>query len=510
MSTPRPPARPAAPAPAAVTVSAGGWLVVAMVVLGIGGGLLLGWLELVALGAVALGVAVAAGLFIVGRTSGRVEIAVVDRHVVAGGTAVVAVRAFNDSGSRIRARTVELTVRPVSGSTSAPGGAGSSFTSASSGAAGSSFASAPGGGAGASFTRLIELPAVPRGVTREVEVLVPALRRGIIALGPVVVVRRDPLGLARRESVLSGTGELYVHPATVPLAVRSTGLLRDLEGTPTSDLTDSDMSFHALRPYVPGDDRRHIHWKSTARAGAFLVRQFEQTRRSHLIVVQSQAPEDYASAEEFELAVSVVASIGVRAIADGATVSVYAGGARGPVPTPAATAGAFARSTRGGSPRNGITSAYGATAADGAKSTRAATASGGAPSGTEARIGARFGGKERAARSGGRLRTRAPRDLLDDLSGVEELSGAPRLTALARSVGEAASDASVVFLACGSPVTARQVRAAASHFPTGVEVIAVVAEPESPPALVRIDALRITRIGYLDDLARTLTRAAGT
>ncbi|MFB2582910.1 DUF58 domain-containing protein [Herbiconiux sp. P15] len=485
MSTPRPPAPPAAPAPAAVTVSAGGWLVVAMAVLGIGGGLLLGWLELVALGAVALGVAVAAGLFIVGRTSGRVEISVVDRHVVAGGTAVVAVRAFNDAGSRIRARTVELTVRPVSGSTAASSGAaGSSSTSAPSGAAGSSSTSASSGAAGSSFTRLVELPAVPRGVTREVEVLVPALRRGIIALGPVVVVRRDPLGLARRESVLSGTGELYVHPATVPLAVRSTGLLRDLEGTPTSDLTDSDMSFHALRSYVPGDDRRHIHWKSTARAGAFLVRQFEQTRRSHLIVVQSQAPEDYASAEEFELTVSVVASIGVRAIADGATVSVYAGGARGPA-APNATPGAAAGAR--------------------AKSTRAETAGGAPQSGS-----ARAGGRGRGARSGGRLRTRAPRDLLDDLSGVEELPGAPRLTAVARSVGEAASDASVVFLACGSPVTARQLRAAASHFPTGVEVIAVVAEPESPPALVRIDALRITRIGYLDDLARTLTRAAGT
>jgi uncharacterized protein (DUF58 family) len=428
----------------AVVVTAGGWTVAALAAGGLVAGSLLGWLELVTAGAVSLGVAIASGLFLVGRTAGRIEIAVLDRHVVAGGVANVAVRAFNDSGSRLGARTAELAV----GTRGEP-------------------------------ARLepVSLPAMPPRTSREVRVEVPAARRGIIRLGPVVVVRRDPLGLARRESVRSGAEELFVHPATVPLAVRSTGLLRDLEGIPTSDLTDSDMSFHALRPYVPGDDRRHIHWRSTARAGAFLVRQFEQTRRSHLIVVQSQSPEDYASDEEFELAVSVVASIGVRAIADGATVSVFSGD-RG-------------RTGRGGTRGRGAGTAVGGVGAP-------ATAPG-APTGPPAR----------ASRRSGRLRTSSPRDLLDDLSGVEEAPGAPRLTAVARAVGESAADASVVFLACGSTVTARQLRAAAAHFATGVEVVAVVTEPEAVPALVRIDALRIARIGYLDDLVRALTRAVG-
>ncbi|MCS5722589.1 DUF58 domain-containing protein [Herbiconiux sp. CPCC 203407] len=430
MSAPRP----------AVVVTAGGWAVAALAVAGLVTGSLLGWLELVTAGAVASGVAVASALFLVGRTAGRVEIEVLDRHVVSGGTASVAVRAFNDSGSRRGARTAELAV--------------------------SSRSEPP-------RLEAVSLPAVPARSSREVRVEVPAVRRGVIRLGPVVVVRRDPLGLARRESVRSGAAELFVHPATVPLAVRSTGLLRDLEGIPTSDLTDSDMSFHALRPYVAGDDRRHIHWKSTARAGAFLVRQFEQTRRSHLIVVQSQSPEDYASDEEFELVVSVLASIGVRAIADGATVSVFSG----------------APGRSGGSAGDRVV--------------RPARAAG---------VAARRVGRLRPAaspRRSGRLRTSAPRDLLDDLSGVEEVPGAARLTAVARAVGESAADASVVFLACGSTVTARQLRAAASHFATGVEVVAVVAEPEAEPALVRIDALRITRIGYLDDLVRALTRAVG-
>ncbi|MDR2348506.1 MAG: DUF58 domain-containing protein, partial [Bifidobacteriaceae bacterium] len=83
---------------------------------------------------------------------------------------------------------------------------------------------------------------------------------------------------------------------------------------PTSDLSSSDVAFHALRDYVPGDDLRHIHWKSSAKLGRFLVRQFEETRRSHLVVALSLDPAEYESAEAFELAASAAASLGLQAI----------------------------------------------------------------------------------------------------------------------------------------------------------------------------------------------------
>jgi len=409
-------------------VTASGWVVAAMAVAGVVGGLVLGWTELLVAGLFALVLALVAATFLVGRTTGTIEIEVRDRHVVAGDVATVAVRVSNDSTRRRRARMAELVV-----------------------------------GDGVESVRL---PPLAAGESRDLLIAVPTTHRGIIPLGPVTVVRRDPLGLARRDSVRSAAAELYVHPATVALALSATGLLRDLEGIPTADLTDSDISFHALRAYTPGDDRRHIHWKSTAKTGAFLVRQFEQTRRSHLIVLQSLAEADYADAAEFELAVSVVASIGSRAIVDGSTVSVFAG-----EPVRSASRGGAGRRRRAG---GGV--------------------AGSVPGG---------------AAPTGRLRVRAPRDLLDDLSGVQESPRAARLSAVARAVGESAPDASVVFIACGSTVTARDLRAAASHFPVGVEVVAVVALPEAEATLVRIDSLRISRIGYLDDLVRVLTRAAG-
>ena len=104
-------------------------------------------------------------------------------------------------------------------------------------------------------------------------------------------MRGDPLGLVRRTVRWTDVTELFVHPRTVSLESLGAGLLRDLEGETTQDLSMSDLAFHALREYQPGDDRRYIHWRSSAKAGRLLVRQFLDTRRSHLSVVVDTDPE---------------------------------------------------------------------------------------------------------------------------------------------------------------------------------------------------------------------------
>ena len=62
--------------------------------------------------------------------------------------------------------------------------------------------------------------------------------------------------------------------------------------------TASDLSFHTLREYVPGDDRRFIHWKSSARNGTLQVREFVQTHRSLVAVVLSGSRADYHWADD--------------------------------------------------------------------------------------------------------------------------------------------------------------------------------------------------------------------
>ena len=180
----------------------------------------------------------------------------------------------------------------------------------------------------------LAVPALSPGSSHDELFAIPTARRAVIVVGPVRSVRGDPFGLARRSVRWTRPVELFVHPLLVSLAGASAGLLRDLEGQATRDLSDSDLSFHALRDYVAGDDRRYIHWRTTARRGSLMVKQFEDTRRTTTALALATDPRDYADDDELELAVSVVASVGVQTIREERDLVVLAGPGRLRVETP--------------------------------------------------------------------------------------------------------------------------------------------------------------------------------
>ena len=261
-----------------------GWTVAAAAVAALAAGYGLGWAELVVVGWAATVLTLVALAHLLGRSAHDVRLSLPVSRVVAGERVPGQVDVRNPTGRRLAAVTVQV-----------PVGAG-----------------------------LVEFPI--RSLAAGAEVgdvfVVPAVRRGIIPIGPVHTVRADPVGLVRHETVLAQRIDLFVHPRTIAIPSMSQGFVRDLEGAPTRDLTASDVAFHALREYQPGDDRRSIHWKSTAKTGRFMVRQYEQTRRSHLLVALSLARADFADDDEFELAVSVAGSLGIRAIRDARTLSI--------------------------------------------------------------------------------------------------------------------------------------------------------------------------------------------
>lgn len=178
-----------------------------------------------------------------------------------------------------------------------------------------------------------QLPRLAVAAVHEDLFTIPTQRRTVLTVGPVKSVRGDALGLLRREVTWTDPVELFVHPRTVPLSGSTSGFFRDLEGLPTKDLSNDDVSFHALREYVPGDDRRYVHWKSSARTGKLMVRQFEETRRSHLGLALSTNPEHYADDEEFELAVSVCGSIALQTLREEKELTVLTQEGLLPAPT---------------------------------------------------------------------------------------------------------------------------------------------------------------------------------
>lgn len=172
------------------------------------------------------------------------------------------------------------------------------------------------------------IPLLRAGETKNIAFEVPPQKRGKIQLGPMTTVKTDPVATLRRENQLLEKKEVYVYPKTVQLPPSREGILRDLEGDPTVSIVDSDMSFHSVREYVLGDNPKHIHWKLSAKMtnpGQFLLRQYEESRRSKMLVILGTNPNEYGNeSDEFELAVSAAASLGLMAIRDKRKVSVLA------------------------------------------------------------------------------------------------------------------------------------------------------------------------------------------
>lgn len=274
-------------------VSGLGWLLVAAAVVFTYLGARFGWREFSYAAAVMLAIVIGSAAFAIGRTRLRVEFDVAPQRIEVGEAAAVRFSVRNEATMPLLPIGLEFAV----------------------------------GDSQASFT----LPTLAPNAGFEDVAVIPGVRRSVVTLGPVTTQRGDPFGVIRREVVWTDPIELFVHPKTVPLEPLGAGLLRDLEGRTTQDISMSDLAFHTLRDYVPGDDRRYIHWRSTAKFSGigdgerFLVRQFLDTRRSHIAVVTDVSAESYRSPEEFELAISVGASIAVRALTDEMDLTVICG-----------------------------------------------------------------------------------------------------------------------------------------------------------------------------------------
>src|SRR5690606_405073 len=167
-----------------------------------------------------------------------------------------------------------------------------------------------------------QLPAMAPKQEQEELFQVPTNRRAVIVAGPAESIRGDQLGLLRRAVKWADPVDLFVHPKTVRLVSSAAGLVRDLEGQVSNKITNNDLAFHALRPYVPGDDRRYVHWRTSARIGQLMVRQFQETRRSQIIVVVPTAARYFAGEPGSEPAVSVGASVAARGVRAGTHLDV--------------------------------------------------------------------------------------------------------------------------------------------------------------------------------------------
>ena len=138
--------------------------------------------------------------------------------------------------------------------------------------------------------------------------LVPP-RRGRFELAGLQLARADPLGLVRGLGLVPMPDRIIALPKRYRLpALALAGRRRFQQGgvTLATSVGDSE-EFIGLRDYRPGDPLHRVHWKSTARSGALVVKEFQdEFFERHALVLDTGVAG--GNDESFEEAVSVAAS----------------------------------------------------------------------------------------------------------------------------------------------------------------------------------------------------------
>jgi len=143
----------------------------------------------------------------------------------------------------------------------------------------------------------------------EVRLELTPLRRGLLRFAGVTLARPDPLGffyalkrLPLPQTTLILPKRYHLPPVALP------GAMRYQEGgVALASRVGQSEEFVALRDYRPGDPLRHIHWRSWAKTGKPVVREFEdEFFVRHALVLDTFA--EHPRSELFEEAVSVAAS----------------------------------------------------------------------------------------------------------------------------------------------------------------------------------------------------------
>jgi uncharacterized protein (DUF58 family) len=155
---------------------------------------------------------------------------------------------------------------------------------------------------------------IPPHSSRFASYQVAASSRGVLDFLSLRISSRYPLGLWERGFELNLPEQLLILPRVGRLTGRFGEALRTQQRTQFDAPARTgvfDEEFHRLREFRPGDSRRAIHWRTTARRNELMVREYqEQHDPEWLLLVELWLPPQPASTdlERLETVISFVAT----------------------------------------------------------------------------------------------------------------------------------------------------------------------------------------------------------
>ena len=167
--------------------------------------------------------------------------------------------------------------------------------------------------------RVFRTPSVGAAETRGIRERMLFEKRGRYELGPAEIQTADPFGLLRFTRRFRERTGVTVYPEVFELAsFPLRGSSREM-GARGSFARQGD-EFSGLREYRRGDDSRHIHWKSVARTGELVVKEFTQEApRRYAVILDLYRPGigSPEASEAVEDAVSAAGSVLLRLAREG-------------------------------------------------------------------------------------------------------------------------------------------------------------------------------------------------
>ena len=164
---------------------------------------------------------------------------------------------------------------------------------------------------------------IPKRGWRSVQELAE-LRRGAVGATAWSIVAGDPLGFFQGRRRCPDVEVALVLPRFTSLAGRRE--TREVESSAASPRAGSGIELFGVREYHSGDSLRRIHWRSSARRGELVVREYEPPGVQTLAIYLDPSPRDPEVADQIA---RIAASEAWDCIREGGRVALWAPGLQG-------------------------------------------------------------------------------------------------------------------------------------------------------------------------------------
>jgi uncharacterized protein (DUF58 family) len=155
----------------------------------------------------------------------------------------------------------------------------------------------------------------------------PCLKRGYYPLGPAVISSGDIFGLYSKFLKTALEDHVIVYPKIFPVGRLSIPSQQPMGESKSEYRVFQDPTrLIGVRDYQRGDSLRHIHWKASARLQSLQVKIFEPTttfKVALFLSVESFKDSESVNEENFELGISVAASVARHIIEQGSPAGVF-------------------------------------------------------------------------------------------------------------------------------------------------------------------------------------------